>query len=129
MALERDRTTRSYLYGRLLAIADHLEGAALSKAGESRDTNAARFMQRFSDAPYTTWLVIEKSLDPYRRRLQTSAPGLIHRFSKELEEVMNAFSSDQFTDNRKLEGEFLLAYHCQRSALWEKVSEETPATV
>lgn len=125
MALERDRTTRSYLYGRLLAVADHLEGAALSKAGENRDTNAARFMQRFSDAPYATWLVIEKSLDPYRRRLHANAPGLLHRFTKELEEIMCAFSSDRFTDNSKLEGEFLLAYHCQRSALWEKVNAAT----
>ncbi len=125
MSLERDRTTRSYLYGRLLAVADHLESAALRTAGENRDTNAARFLQRFSDAPYTTWLVIEKSLEPYRRRLQANAPGLLYRYTKELEEIMNAFDSKQFTDNGKLEGEFLLAYHCQRAALWEKSPESS----
>ncbi len=42
MSLEKDRTTRSYLYGRLLAVADVLEQAALRTAGENRDTNAAR---------------------------------------------------------------------------------------
>ena len=47
MALEETRTTRDYLYGRLLALADSLEEWALSEAKEGRQTNAARLMQRF----------------------------------------------------------------------------------
>jgi CRISPR-associated protein Csd1 len=46
MALEPDRVSRDYLYGRLLAIADNIENYALSLAGEKRDTTAARLMQR-----------------------------------------------------------------------------------
>ena len=34
MALEQDRTSRDYLYGRLLAIAENIEGRALFVAGE-----------------------------------------------------------------------------------------------
>ncbi|MGB5686944.1 MAG: type I-C CRISPR-associated protein Cas8c/Csd1, partial [Candidatus Electrothrix sp.] len=42
MALEEDRTTRDYLYGRLLAIAERIEEVALNVGGEKRPTNAAR---------------------------------------------------------------------------------------
>ncbi|WP_354005778.1 type I-C CRISPR-associated protein Cas8c/Csd1, partial [Aeromonas caviae] len=54
MALEQDRITRDYLYGRLLAVAENIESQALFVAGEKRDTMAARLMQRFADRPYST---------------------------------------------------------------------------
>lgn len=125
MSLERDRTTRSYLYGRLLAVADLLEGSALRAANEKRDTNAARFMQRFADHPYSTWRSLELSLDPYRRRLQANSPGLLNLYDKELREIMEQFTSEQFAKDEKLEGEFLLAYHTQRTALWTKQPKDT----
>ena len=125
MALERDRTTRDYLYGRLLAIADHLESSALRTAGETRDSNAARFMQRFADHPFSTWRTIELSLEPYKQRLRVNSPGLLDRFTNELRDVMNLFTADQFEKDVKLSGEFLLAYHSQQAALWEKQPKES----
>lgn len=124
MSLERDRTTRSYLYGRLLAVADVLEQAALRSAGESRDTNAARFMQRFAVHPYETWMNIYLSLDSYRRRLRANAPGLLHLYESELDVIKNLFKPGEYNDDGKLEGEFLLAYHCQRSALYAKKEDD-----
>src|SRR5439155_12503237 len=62
MALEPDRNTREYLYGRLLAIAEHIEDRALYVAGERRDTTAAKLMQRFAERPFSTWKTIELSL-------------------------------------------------------------------
>ena len=128
MSLERDRKTRSYLYGRLLAVADVLENAALTRE-ENRPTNAARLMQRFASRPYDTWTSIYLSLDPYRRRLKANAPGLLHRYEKEIDEIKNLFKADDFRDDSQLEGEFLLAYHCQRTALYTKkeTPEEQPA--
>jgi CRISPR-associated protein Csd1 len=120
MSLERNRTTRSYLYGRLLAVADVLEQAALRSSGENRDTNAARFMQRFASHPYQTWQNIYLSLDPYRRRLKANSPGLLHIYEIEINEIKDLFDSDTFCDDSKLDGEFLLAFHCQRTALYTK---------
>lgn len=120
MSLERDRTTRSYLYGRLLAVADVLEQAALRSASENRDTNASRFMQRFASHPYETWMNIYLSLDPYIRRLRANAPRLLHLYESELDSIKNLFKVGEFIDDSKLEGEFLLAYHCQRSSLYTK---------
>lgn len=121
MALEENRTTRDYLYGRLLAIADRLEGQALYKAKEKRDTNAARFMQLFAEHPHKTWRQIELALSPYKARL-----GGAHYFTGLIDEVMCIFGSDDFINDKPLSGEFLLGYHCQRAKLWEKLKTEEP---
>lgn len=120
MALEQNRTTRDYLYGRLLAVADHLEYSALSKEEKNRETSAARLMQRFADQPFLTWRNIEIALSPYRSRLKSRSPGLLVRLDKQLDDIMMAFASDDFSRNGRLSGEFLLGFHCERKTLWEK---------
>jgi CRISPR-associated protein Csd1 len=117
MTLETDRTSRDYLYGRLLAIAEHVEGRALYVSGEKRDTTAAKLMQRFADRPTNTWRIIEPQLMPYMSRLRTKRPAFLREMEKLLDEVISSFKSDDFLDDRKLSGEFLLGYHCQRQAL------------
>lgn len=124
MSLDRKRTTRSYLYGRLLAVADVLEQTSLRSSGENRDTNAARFMQRFATHPYQTWQNIYLSLDPHRRRLKTNAPALLRTYEDEIDEIKNLFRTENYTDDSKLDGEFLLSYHCQRTALYTKKEKE-----
>jgi CRISPR-associated protein Csd1 len=39
---------------------------------------------------------------------------------KLLDAVMGTFSREDFISDTKLTGEFLLGYHCQRAALWQK---------
>ncbi len=117
MALESDRTTRDYLYGCLLAIAENIESYALSVGGESRDTNAARLMQRFSDRPFSTWKTIEISLAPYKSRLRAKRGGWLHKREQLLTETTNKFKADDYVNNSPLTGEFLLGYHCQRQDL------------
>lgn len=124
MALELDRTTRDYLYGRLLAIADHMEGRALHVAGESRETSAARLMHRFADHPYSTWRTIELSLTPYKTRLRSKRPSFLNEMEKQLDDVKSKFQTQEFLDDRRLSGEFLLSYHCQRKALWNRPEAE-----
>lgn len=110
MALDLERSTRDYLYGRLLALADNIESWALGEAGESRTTNAARLMQRFSQRPYSTWRNIELALAPYKARLGGKAGSRLQM----IDEVIAAFSPDDFMSDRPLSGEFLLGYHSQR---------------
>lgn len=124
MALELNRTTRDYLYGRLLAIAEGIEGRALYLAGETRETNAAKLMQRFADRPYSTWKTIELSLSPSKARLRAKRPGFLHQMEKELDDVSCLFKEGDFMDERQLSGEFLLGYHCQRQALRPKTELE-----
>ncbi|HPL67960.1 MAG TPA: type I-C CRISPR-associated protein Cas8c/Csd1 [Smithellaceae bacterium] len=118
MALEENRSSRDYLYGRLLAIAEHIESRALFVAGENRETNAAKLMHRFSERPYSTWLVLEMNLLPYKTRLQAKRPIFLKYMKSLLDEVHHLFQDNDYMDDRKLSGEFLLSYHCQRKKLW-----------
>lgn len=113
MALDETRTTRDYLYGRLLALADSLEEWALNEAKESRQTNAARLMQRFAERPFSTWRTIELALTPYKARLG----GKSKKRQWMIDEVMTLFDPDDFTNDKPLSGEFLLGYHSQREFL------------
>ena len=112
MTLDPARTTRDYLYGRLLALADSLEEWALREAGEARQTNAARLMQRFAERPYSTWRNIELALTPYKARLG----GKSRKRQQMIDEVVASFSPEDFTNDKPLSGEFLLGYHSQRAS-------------
>lgn len=119
MALEPERTSRDYLYGRLLAVAEHLEAKALYLSGEERATNAERMMQRFADRPFSTWRNIENALQPYRARLRASRPAELINMNKLLDDIHASFAPGTYADDGALSGEYLLAYHCQRQALWQ----------
>lgn len=121
MALEPDRRSRDYLYGRLLAIAEHIEERALYVGGEKRDTNAAKLMQRFADHPFSTWRIIEGGLTPYKTRLQSRRPPFLHSMKKLLDEVHALFLDEEFQSDKKLSGEYLLGYHCQRLELQKTI--------
>jgi CRISPR-associated protein Csd1 len=131
MALEPDRNTRDYLFGRLLAIAEHLEQRALFYGGEKRDTHAAKLMQRFADHPCATWRQIELALRPSKSRLKGRSPGYLHQLEQQIDQIVDLFQTSDFIDDRKLTGEFLLGYHCQRAKLNEPkeniISSETNA--
>lgn len=127
MALEQERTSRDYLFGRLLAVAEDIESYALFVAGEKpRDTNAARLMQRFADRPVSTWKVLEEHLPSYISRLRANRPGVLYRKERLLDEIMALFKTEEFLLDTPLSGEYLLGYHCQRQAL--RAREDTPET-
>ena len=120
MTLERGRTSRDYLFGRLLAVAERIEDMALYLAKEKRDTSAAKLIQRFADHPYSTWRTIELSLTPYKTRLRSKSPGFLVNMEKLLDGIVSTFNDQDFMSEARLSGEFLLGYHCQRQALRPK---------
>jgi CRISPR-associated protein Csd1 len=125
MALDETITSRDYLYGRLLAVAEYAERSALEIAEEKRPTNAERLMQRFADRPCSTWLILEKQIIPYLRRLQVDEKRYrVYRRCKILMQgICDLFTShEEFTSDSRLSGEFLLGYHCQMSSLYTKHS-------
>jgi len=44
-----------------------------------------------------------------------------------LDAIKNLFSPSDFTSDTKLDGEYLLGYHCQRSALYTKKTTDSGA--
>jgi CRISPR-associated protein Csd1 len=122
MSLDERRKTRSYLYGRLLAVAESVERYALDQAEEKRDTSASRYMQRFADHPFQTWLIISKNLKPYETRLRSkeSTANFLKRRQDVIGQISDLFETDDFIKQGPLDGEFLLGYYCQRQKLYGK---------
>ncbi len=129
MTLERERKSRDYLYGRLLALAEHMEARALYVGGEKRATSAEKLMQRFADHPYSTWRILETGLTPYKVRLNAKRSGFLHVVQQELDSVCELFETEDFVSDKHLSGEFLLGYHCQRAALKPVAGQEATETV
>ncbi|GAB3808043.1 type I-C CRISPR-associated protein Cas8c/Csd1 [Virgibacillus kimchii] len=122
--LDKDSTDRSYLFGRLLAVADVLERGALGKE-ETRATNAIRYMNSFSKNPSRTWKTLQESLQPYQAKLGTKAAYL----SKMIDEISDQFNIEDF-NNKPLSEKYLLGFYSQRRELYKKKesnieSEET----
>jgi len=122
MSLDETRDTRDYLFGRLLAIADVLEERTLSEAEKKRPTNATRYMQQFSQRPFSTWKQIHELLTPYFMRQGDNASY----YKWLIAQVENLFTPEDFTSNKPLTGEYLLGYYCQRQKMWEKKEKPAP---
>ncbi len=119
MALDANESDRSYLYGRLLAVADHVEYLTFDK-DEMRPTNAKRYMQQFHNRPFTTWTIIEKNLRPYFIKLKYN--GQRKKYEDMLNDIYDLFDRSQFRNNSPLDGMFLLGFHCQLKAFDKKDS-------
>lgn len=114
MALDTECRSRSYLYGRLLAVADRAEGSTYDNDSK-RTTNARRFFEAFSNHPYTTWAVIVKNLRPYLDRMNEGSRVYYERL---INGITDMFDRESFADNSPLAPEFLHAYSSQMNALY-----------
>lgn len=113
MELDRSCTDRSYLYGRLLAIAEDVERRTYER-GETRATNAERYMQAFSQKPFRTWVTIQRNIKPYLNSLK---PGSREFYKNLFGEITGLFLKDDFEVKTALDGKYLLGYDCQRTVL------------
>jgi CRISPR-associated protein Cas8c/Csd1, subtype I-C/DVULG len=122
MSLNKTCMDRSYLFGRLLAIADSVEYQTFVK-GEDRETNAKRYMTAFVKKPEKYWAVIYSRLLPYFNKLK---PGTKIFFEHEIENIMELLSESEagrdkednnLYNNNALDGLYLLGFYHQRKAL------------
>ncbi len=117
--LNTESRDRSYLFGRLLAVADVLERGALGK-DETRSTNAIRYMNSYAQNPGRTWKTIQASLQPYQAKLGTKATYL----SRMIDEIADQFEEGDF-NNLPLTEQYLLGFYSQRRELYKKKEEDT----
>lgn len=117
--LNTESRDRSYLFGRLLAVADVLERGALGK-DETRSTNAIRYMNSYAQNPGRTWKTIQASLQPYQAKLGTKATYL----SRMIDEIADQFKDGDF-NNTPLTEQYLLGFYSQRRELYKKKEEDT----
>lgn len=130
MSLNTENQSRDYVFGRLLAIAEHIERMSLSMAGETRATNAERYMPRFVTNPFKTWLQLQEKLSPYKERLRRDYPvrisekfvlenplAFLSKHENEITQlscVLDELKKSGCDLDKALEPEFLLGYHSQK---------------
>lgn len=126
MSLDPKITDRSYLFGRLLAVAEAIETSALNITKTSRPTNAEKLMQRFQQRPSETWSMLEKSIQPYRNILKKNenTVSFLRSYDAYIDNIMETFLMGQFMDNGPLTGAYLLGYHCQRAFIYKTKEEK-----
>lgn len=120
MALDNTCSNRSYLFGRLLAIAEAVEGSTYHDDADRRETNALRMQKAFALRPMSTWRLLEEKLEPYYKQL---APRLQQYYRRLTQEVVGKLSVSDGQLNRKLDDIYLLGYYHQRAYRTEKLDK------
>lgn len=114
VALDETKADRSYLFGRLIAVADQMERATFSRDEMgSRTTNAMRYMEIFFARPASTWMTLQKKLLPYQQKREMYGG----KERKLISKIGSMFHDDDFLSDRPLDGKFLLGYYCQQYAM------------
>ncbi len=124
LELDKNCRDRSYLYGRLLAIADKIEShARFLQTGkddtDKRPTNAVRYMSAFAAKPFRTWTLIFGMINPSIQRLNGA-----EWYQQQIDEIMSKFKEGDFESDKPLDGRYLLGYSHQRRKLYNKDKEE-----
>lgn len=64
-----DKESRSYLYGRLAALAEYTESYMLYVFEKERETNSQRLFRMMTTHPERTWPILKQKIDYARKRL------------------------------------------------------------
>ena len=117
MKLDTTETNRSYLFGRILAIAERVERSAYSKDEQNREPNAIRLWPAFVQRPMSTWMTLEGLLNPY---FQKVSPASRTYFRNLLSEVVGLLQEEDLDNrNRQLDDLFLIGYYLQRKEFFK----------
>lgn len=120
MALDTNCSDRSYLFGRLLAIAEAVENSTYTDE-KRRETNAMRMQKALALRPMSTWRFLEEKLEPYYKQLK---PGLRQYYRNLTQEVVDKLPASDSSLNQKLEDIYLLGYYHQRAYRTEKADKQ-----
>lgn len=121
MELDKNKTSRSYLFGRLLAIAELIELRTYN-SDTIRTTNATKLQSAFVNHPLHTWKLIEDKLNPYYKQ---SGPVKEAYYKKLISEIFFLFKTDDKDKlNLPLSEEYLIGYYLQRKEMNTKSKEE-----
>ena len=119
MAWELTTANRSFQYGRLLAVMERAEADYYQKSGESRQSNAIKFLSEFCRRPYHVFERVNKQLEQaYLPRITAFQRDRYHRMVGEIFEILKEFPQEDLT--KPLEDLYLIGYELQRNAFFAK---------
>ncbi len=112
--LDPDQEDPGYLCGRLLAILDRLQYAAVGDVGADI---IDRFYGRASTSPAAAFPLLMRLGQSHLGRLRRDKPGLATNISKDLEEVTARFNRFPSVLSMEQQGRFALGFYHQLAAL------------
>ena len=121
MYVDEQNTSRDYLFGRLLALAEKIERDTFKTDAGKRVTNAERYIGKFATAPAATWATLFLKLKS--AYLPQYDIGLRKYLEDKLIAVMNKFENYEINDNGKLSTMFLAGYTHERISAYEKTDK------
>lgn len=117
LTLDVNNNDRSYLFGRLLAMLEHVECSTYTSE-EGREPNAMRMRSVFVQRPMYAWKILEDKLMPYFNRMNK---GLSNYYKTMIAELLCRLPDDaEATLDKELDPTYLLGYYLQRTALTTK---------
>lgn len=118
MELDRNNESRSYLFGRLLAVYEQVEAYAVyqknGKGADSRSTNAMRLWNSYVNRPYAAMAVLRKAVMPYLLGLHAGSRGF---FENEMQEIVTKLDTNDPKINRPLSPDYMTGYFLERAEL------------
>ena len=122
MQLDESNRDRSYLYGRLLAIAELAERRTYDyPADDKRVPNAKRYWDKFTRKPAETWEELYQKLTPYFYKMNH---GLRNWYEAKILAVEARFLDKDIENNTPLTEIYLHGYFCQIADLYSKKEKE-----
>ncbi len=123
MSWTLDKKDRSFQYGRLLAVMERAEEDYYYKSGESRQTNAIKFMSEFRRRPYFVFERLNRHLNQaYLNRIDTWQVNRYNRLVGEIFEILREFPEQEL--NQPLTDLYLMGYELQRNEFFRKQKDE-----
>lgn len=121
MALEPERSDRSYQFGRLLAVMEKVERDTYD-SGEGREPNAIRLQSVFCQRPMYAAGILEKQLErAYFPRLRPASRIWYKNLLGQIMEHISEFPQEEW--NKPLEDSYLMGYYLQRAALYPRKND------
>ena len=109
--LDKLNTDRSYLWGRLLAIADYIERLYFQEAREGCISGVCGYMQMFSRSPGRYWGIIRRRLTPYLYKANRMRRG---QHACRLMEQVEAMAAGQADADEPLGSAYLTGFSSQQ---------------
>ncbi len=126
MSLNRDRTDQGYVLGRLFAVIERAQGAAIGDVNASvRD----RYIGGAATTPARVMPHLLLNMQNHLAKIRKANSGLCNFLEKNAEEIMDLLNDDvSFPRSLSSEqqGEFIVGYYQQRADLWKKKSKDNP---
>ncbi|MDO5688663.1 MAG: type I-C CRISPR-associated protein Cas8c/Csd1 [Tissierellia bacterium] len=124
-----DQQTRSYLYGRVLAVLEYLEKNAMGDSTSVRITNAERFWNNYTASPARTLHLLQNRLQPYIKKLKKDPKQFGNTISKQniIQDCVNRIAEIENANdinNKPVNEEFIFGYYAQRKQLYTKKTQE-----